>query len=709
MNINNHFLIDTAIKAEDEDIFNFKHYAEKVKVLIQNNSSNSESFTIGIYGKWGEGKTSFLNLIKSKIEHFDKDKGEKEFLVYDFNPWRYSTEDEMVYDFFDGLCKKFFIQKNKTVQKIGKLIEDYSEYLSSIKFTIGTPVKKIEILPDKFLKAFGNHLKGKEITIEKLKDKVNQEIKKVNFKIIVVIDDLDRLDKNEIYAILKLIKLNANFDNFIFITTLDSEQVAKAIKDRYGNDIQDGYTFLEKIITIPIHLPRIEEEDLKLFFEKKFENILDKLSFLTYENKTQLIRDITSDISLGIFNSPREIIRILNSFFTTAFTIGEEINLEDLFWLEYIKIKDENCYNSLKTYQQNIYLRVINSIIDFKEPFIENEYKKRDEIFKNFKNMKPILQKLFPKGENKIDPISINKNLKINSSEHFDKYFSYHTERKISNKEFKKIESLIKERKSNELSEILKNLFTNADIYRSINKIENLFELIEDNEERNFFFKNIFKNLVHLPNTEEGYLDQKTRLVEKIAKILNADYNKKGIENDNSKISIELAEILELNELCYFVRKFYEKHSFKKDISEILVRKAKSYISGNPKFYVNPHNLPNKSIFYYLNKIDKDYLNNFLLNNIEDIKELKLIIRNFAPYWNNSFFGGIDNESFDYIKNVLDINILMDKIKLFDLSLIDEVKKKSEINIDKLDETTLEQNLNQFIYWCLKEDPNTEH
>ncbi len=710
MKTDNHFLIDSAIKDYEEDVFNFKHYAEKIKFLIQKNSSNTEPLTIGIYGKWGEGKTSFLNLIKYKIEHFDKDNEGKEFLVYEFNPWRYSTEDEMVFDFFDGIAKKFYVHKESGIQKVGKWIEKYSKYLRFIKATAGlNKTNRIDISLDKFFETLGNDLKGKEITIDNLKDKVNEALKVVKFKVVVIIDDLDRLDKNEIYTILKLIKLNANFDNFIFITTLDSEQIAKAIKDRYGNDIQDGYSFLEKIINIPIYLPRIESDDLISFFEKKLENVLNNLAFITYEDKSQLLRDITSGISIGLFNSPREIVRILNSFFTTAFTIGEEVNLEDLFWLEFIKIKNEKCYNFLKNYEQNNFFKYSNTVIDFQEPFVENNYEERDRILKKFKNVKYVLENLFPKNEKngfkKVDPILNNKNLKINSVEHYDKYFSFHIERKTSIKEFKMIKDLINQKKSGELEEILKNLFTDQKNNRSTNKVENLIELIDDVGNRNFFFKTIFLNIRYLPESEKNFLDYKIRLIEKIAKILNADYNEKGEENDNSKISIELAEILELNELCFFVRQFYEKHSFKVQMSKILVDKAKFYISKENKFYHNPHNLPNKSILYYLSKIDKDYLNNFLENNIENIQDLKLILRNFAPYWNNSFFGGIDKESYDYLKEILNVEILIKKIESFEPKLIGEFNN-SGINFEKFDETTIEQNLNQFIYWYLNDKNN---
>ena len=82
-----HLLGNSPINTYDEDLFNFKHYAEKVKRIIQLNSSNTDPLTIGIYGKWGEGKTSFLNLLKYKIDHFNKEKNACTFVVFSSIPF----------------------------------------------------------------------------------------------------------------------------------------------------------------------------------------------------------------------------------------------------------------------------------------------------------------------------------------------------------------------------------------------------------------------------------------------------------------------------------------------------------------------------------------------------------------------------------------------------------------------------------------------
>ncbi|MBE7659104.1 P-loop NTPase fold protein [Tenacibaculum finnmarkense] len=336
------------------DLFNFEHYAKK----IQNNSNNSEPLTIGVYGKWGEGKTSFLNLINDEIDIWkDKEKGQKGILKYHFNPWRYSTEEEMLFDFFDGLSKLMFVNiENETLQKVGEQLIKYSKYAKAIKVSASaglSPLYKMGATLDisQIMKSLGEDFKGEKPVLEVIIDNINKKLEDSKYKIVVFIDDIDRLDKDEIYTILKLIKLNANFDNFVYIVALDENHVAKAIGQRYGVDTKDGELFLEKIINIPIHLPKIESADFKQFFEIKLKEVFDNLGFSDEnDNEKEAFSEIIREFRVQYFKNGREIIRVLNSFFVGAFAIGEEVNLRDLFWIEYLKVKYTNIFDVIKNY-----------------------------------------------------------------------------------------------------------------------------------------------------------------------------------------------------------------------------------------------------------------------------------------------------------------------------------------------------------------------
>lgn len=704
-----HFLGDNAINKPEEDLFNFKHYAEKVQKLIQLNSSNPEPITIGIYGKWGEGKTSFLNLIENKIDHFEKKEGDKEYLKFHFNPWRYSSEDEMLFDFFDALSKKFYVKENTNLQEVGKWISKYSKYLKAVKIsaTVGMPKifnSKVSFDVNEIFEALGEDLKGDKLTLDSLKNKVNDTIKASNFKVVVFIDDLDRLDKEEIYTILKLIKLNANFSNFIFIVNLDSKQVAKAIKHRYGDDIEDGKSFLEKIINIPIHLPRIEEADLKEFFRNRFFQIKTNLGLKKSEKIEEEFKQIDMEFSGSYFSSPREIIRVLNSFFIGAFAIAEEINLRDLFWIEYIKIKNESCYSLIKNYSNKSGFSIFQSIIDFNDDDESKDVVKgtRKNIIETYSNVSDVINSLFPINHQddtflhyKLDSSLLEKELRINSSEHFDKYFSYHTFRKISSLKINKIEQLIKDNDSSELILLFKDLFIDeSQHYKMLYRIEVIIKDLKVENGRDFFYEFLVNNLGLIPESKRDMygLDYRIRLIELIASILNED-----VENNNKNVSLQLAEKLNIYQLCHFTRKFKDDKSYKKEFEKSIVLKTQKFDTENP-FYKDPTNNPNKMIMHYWKLGDEYEFNKYIEKTINNEENIKLLIRNFPTFWNNSYFGGLEQDNYRYMKKLVDVDFIYKKIREFNPELVEGIDFGTyEFSYDK--ENTIEQNLEQFIYW----------
>lgn len=721
-----HLLGNSPINTYDEDLFNFKHYAEKVKRIIQLNSSNTDPLTIGIYGKWGEGKTSFLNLLKYKIDHFNKEKNDKEYLIYDFNPWRYSTEEEMLYDFFDGISKIFYIKKENSEQQVGKWISKYSKYLKAIKIsaTVGIPKilnSKIEFNADKIFEALGEDLSGEEISLDFFKDKVNEAINNTNFKVVIFVDDLDRLDKNEIYTILKLIKLNASFDNFIFITSLDSEYVAKAIKDRYGDNDEDGKFFLEKIINIPIHLPKIEEEDLQYFFETKFNQIIKYLEPKDFKKKQDELKEVIEAFTASRFNSPREIIRVLNGFFIGAFGFEDEVNLKDLFWIEWIKVKNEKLYSEIKNYKffgsKSLYY-LQSPIIDFNDGDIDLEIDAhtivtkesingtRKLLFKNYPSYIEVISLLFPDFKiNEIEYEIFNQNLNINSIYHFNKYFSFHTERKVKNTTILNIKKFVNEKDEKflmiEFSDLVKNLSSNT--FYTIDGLIKFYKYPNsDIESRNFFYDFIIKNLYLVPDFEENMLgvDSKTRIIELIAALLNAD------TIDNEAIALKIAANLDVRELCHFTRKFnVEKTKFKDKLENLISDKANYYFSRDIPLVLE-NSVTNKMIMQLWKQYDLKSFEKHIVETIVDIEIIKKLIRQFPPFWNNSDYGSLDKTGYDYLSKLIDVNFIYDKIEEFTPYIINKVKSHNYVFLQK-DTATENDNLEEFIYWYLKENWNT--
>ncbi|WP_332913095.1 KAP family P-loop NTPase fold protein [Algoriphagus boritolerans] len=101
---------DQPISKREDDYFQRYPFANRIAAVIQGHS-NKESFVVGIYGKWGEGKSSVLNFMK---EELDKD---SDIVIIDFNPWLFSDEKQLLMSFFGVLATGINVSLDKKKEK----------------------------------------------------------------------------------------------------------------------------------------------------------------------------------------------------------------------------------------------------------------------------------------------------------------------------------------------------------------------------------------------------------------------------------------------------------------------------------------------------------------------------------------------------------------------------------------------------------------
>ncbi|EJL7145058.1 NTPase [Campylobacter coli] len=130
---------------------------------------------------------------------------------------------------------------------------------------------------------FNKLLSAEKKGLDEIKNEINTALLNIDIKIIVVIDDLDRLADTDIQEIFQLVRSIADFKNTIYILSYDEEIVSKAL-DKIQKD--KGGKYIEKIVQVPIKLSKVSQENLKDIFIKKLKTIhikheaLDKDEFI---------------------------------------------------------------------------------------------------------------------------------------------------------------------------------------------------------------------------------------------------------------------------------------------------------------------------------------------------------------------------------------------------------------------------------------------
>ena len=410
---------DKPINKISEDLLGRAPFSFQLAKAITNYKENS-GLVIGIYGSWGTGKTSIINMIENEISNFEDDKT----IFIRFSPWNYSDKDSLIRLFFESLKIKLNIQRNK---KINNAIDNYLEALDILTIFPFFNTNLVGIFK-KIIKSIRNN---NEISdLETNKRSLEKHLVETNKKIIVVIDDLDRLTNIQIREIFQLVKQVADFPNLIYILSMDRDVVARALTEVQNID---GNDYLEKIVEIPFEIPKIGKDKLQNILNNKIENIINSSNEKIDININYWSKVYFKCIEPYI-NTIRDVNRVINTFQFRFPVLIQETCFEDLFAITVLEVLEPKLYKWIRE-NKTFLLSQSYSTDDFE--FVNKQI--NDEFIKlniDVDRAKGILSVLFPLFEKKINKyfydLESNKNIRsrmgIAHQNRFELYFKFNLE-----------------------------------------------------------------------------------------------------------------------------------------------------------------------------------------------------------------------------------------------------------------------------------------
>lgn len=352
---------------------------------------NEDSLTIGIVGKWGSGKTSFINMVLENFEEND------DYIIIKFNPWNISSRKQLISDFFLQLSNN--IEKkgsNEIIGAVGKSLGTLSKFFKPLGFIPPLSVlSTIRDITEKASEFINEYVESEKEDLKSLKDNINNKLTNLNKKIIIVIDDIDRLCDEEIREIFQLVKSIADFKNTIYILSYDREIVTKALdKTQQGK----GEEYLEKIVQVPLVLPYISKNDLDKIFINRL-NIIINIPDEEYDNS--YFSEIYYNGLAENFENLRDIERYMNVFSLGINLAREELNINDYIVITLIKVFEPDLYEYIKNNKEYFSGTKFDEFLnkDKKEILTELEriYEKLKKLEK--RKIKRLMEVVFPKLE----------------------------------------------------------------------------------------------------------------------------------------------------------------------------------------------------------------------------------------------------------------------------------------------------------------------
>ena len=376
---------------------NRSSFSEQLAQAILSYKSK-DNLTVGLYGKWGTGKTSIINMVLEVIENETKDDTDKPIIVK-FNPWNYSDRTQIISQFFNTLLPAINSKSsNETMKKVGNAMKRYSTLLGYTQY-IPLIGKYFEPLKDIVSGAGESLIELSEsgTSLEELKENIINGLNKQPQKIIVIIDDIDRLNNEQIRLIFQLVNCVAGFPNMIYLLSFDKDIVVRALSEEQKCDGEDrkrnGEEYLEKIIQVPFEIPGIKDSDINdIFLSQLSELVAEELD----DRFDQYYWNNVFNNSIAPFISTlRDVNRIMNVYKFNYGFLHDETNWCDLLAVTTFQVCAPGIYQWLKNNISSITGVSSGGSINQEERY--NDYIEQfKECYKNPQIMFNALDAIFP-------------------------------------------------------------------------------------------------------------------------------------------------------------------------------------------------------------------------------------------------------------------------------------------------------------------------
>lgn len=339
------FDADRPILASEQDRLGRATFAKYLARCILDHK-DTESLVIGLYGGWGVGKTSVINLMLEELRFaasnmFDDEKP----IILNFSPWSYSGQNQLVYSFFRRLSSELRnAEFLKDKEKIIHLLELY------VSFFTHKPVPKA-LRPQHSLleKIFKRNLvtqetygweAGRDLT--QVKAELNQVLQNQKHKIIIIIDNISRLEKTEIKQIFQIVKSMGDYANTVYLLALDKEQTLRTLNELPGND---GNAYLEKIIQLPFEVPPISAQDLEVILLDRLRPIIQLAPEGAWDK--HYWADLYYSALKIFFQHVRDVVRYINVVSFGFAHVKDVVNPVDYFAITILEVFAPNVYSGI--------------------------------------------------------------------------------------------------------------------------------------------------------------------------------------------------------------------------------------------------------------------------------------------------------------------------------------------------------------------------
>lgn len=372
------YMTDKDFRNDDFSPRRYMLACDIAKRLLKTSTDNG-SFAVSITGQWGTGKTRFLNLLRDEMKEYA--------YVVDFRPWDSQDPKQIVNDFFSTLRDAL----SPYYSPISRPLSQYAELLNGLEIH---PLQKW--VSDRLVHHYQENINASKTT---LSDYLNE----LRYPVVVFVDDMDRLEADEAFEVLRLIRNTANLQNVYYVAAYDKSYFVGMLKSK---GMPNAAQYLEKIFQLEVPMPAVESYEVANMLLGDLNWMLASLSYnptLKMADRLDMPNRVLISKVVGNFRQARRIARLMSSQISTVGNYSD-IDFIDLLWLDILYATDVNVYDTLMNNPQELlYLAKTDGYANYHYELKNNVVEQNAEIKETYlgptisDNAKVLLRQLFGK------------------------------------------------------------------------------------------------------------------------------------------------------------------------------------------------------------------------------------------------------------------------------------------------------------------------
>lgn len=315
------FLTDHPLTEEEEELSGWTSQAQALTQKLLATDTTRAAFSLGIVASWGEGKSSFMGIMQRYLQQ-----AYREVIVMHFNPWLYDKEAQLTKVFFEELRRTLAPYSSK----LSRSIDNYADLLLAVDSS--------------WLKFAHQLLRLSQRSTTEQFDKLSRDIKELGRRVVIFIDDVDRLTREELLELFNLVRNSSNLPCLYFVLAYDKSYVLKTLQSE-GEHMS---RYPEKILQEEYPLPKLTPDKMWTVLEQCLsETQFGKGNYMLVQQPLNELKGkgVNLPYHLTTIRMVKRMVNAFNSRYELLHSLG--INTRDLFIFELIYYVYPSVYDLL--------------------------------------------------------------------------------------------------------------------------------------------------------------------------------------------------------------------------------------------------------------------------------------------------------------------------------------------------------------------------